>query len=128
MLYCISVRKRLLADEPSLFLLLKEIFIMSKSESHKKAQNKAAGKNGYTEYQLKNGKKLDAMSANKKRATEVERNGNFSDATKRLKASGASQKVLQVPQKDMKRAEQAMKESGVNGTVKNMSGTKRKSV
>ncbi|OGI29898.1 MAG: hypothetical protein A2287_10535 [Candidatus Melainabacteria bacterium RIFOXYA12_FULL_32_12] len=101
---------------------------MSKSESHKKAQSKAAGKNGYTEYELKNGQKLDAMSANKKRATEIERNGNFSDAISRLKSSGASQKVLQVPQKDMKRAEQAMEEAGVKGTIKNMSGTKRKSV
>ncbi|MDD3014011.1 MAG: hypothetical protein PHC34_09945 [Candidatus Gastranaerophilales bacterium] len=101
---------------------------MSKSDSHKNAQSKAAGKNGFTEYQLKNGQKLDALSANKKRATEVERNGNFSDAVARLKSSRASQKVLQVPQNHMKRAEQVMKEAGVKGTIKNMSGTKRKSV
>lgn len=101
---------------------------MTKSNSHKSAQERAAGKNGQTEYKLRNGQKLDAMSANKKRATEVERSGNFSDAAKRLKSSGASQKVMQVPQKDMNRAAEAMKKAGVKGTVKNMSGTKRKSV
>ena len=35
---------------------------------------------------------------------------------------------MQVPQKDMARAAEAMKKAGINGTVKNMSGTKRKSV
>ena len=101
---------------------------MTKSDSHKNAQIKAAGKNGFTEYQLKNGQKLDAMSANKKRATEVEKSGNFTDAAKRLKASGANQKVMQVPQSHMERAANAMKKAGVKGTVKNISGTKRKSV
>lgn len=101
---------------------------MTKSNAHKEAQIKAAGKNGFREYKLSNGQKLDALSANKKRATEVERNGNFTDAIKRLKSSGATQKVLQVPQKDMKRAEQAMKKQGLKGTIKNMGGTKKKSV
>lgn len=101
---------------------------MTKSDSHKAAQLKAAGKNGTTEYKLKNGQKLDAMSANKKRATEVEKSGNFSEAANRLKNSGAGQKVMQVPQKDMKNAEAAMKKAGIKGSVKNMSGTKRKSV
>ncbi len=101
---------------------------MSKSDSHKRAQNKAAGKNGCIEYKLKNGQKLDAITANKKRATEVERNGNYTEAVSRLKMSGASQKVLQVPQNHMKKAEEAMKKAGIKGTVKNMSGTKRKSV
>lgn len=101
---------------------------MSKSESHKKAQIKAAGPGGFTEYQLKNGGRLDALSANKKRATEIERCGNFTEAAKRLKSSDANQKIMQVPQKDMARAAEAMKKAGINGTVKNMSGTKRKSV
>lgn len=101
---------------------------MSKSNSHKSAQSKAAGKNGQTEYKLKNGQKLDAITSNKKRATEVERCGNLTEAVKRLKLSGADQKVLQVPQKDMNKAATAMKEVGVKGTIKNMSGTKRKSV
>lgn len=102
-------------------------FTMSKSEAHKRAQQKAAGKNGSTEKKLKNGKKLDALSSNGKRATEIERNGNFKEAVSRLKSSGANQKVLQVPHKDMNSAIKAMQDAGVSGTVKNMSGTKRKS-
>lgn len=101
---------------------------MSKSNSHKRLQAKAAGKNGQTEVPLKGGKKLDALTANGKRATEVERCGDFKNAVKRLKSSGAKQKVLQVPQKDLKRAEKAMKDADLKGTVKNLSGTYRKSV
>lgn len=101
---------------------------MSKSDSHKKAQNKAAGKNGETEVKLPNKKKLDALSSGGKRATEVERCGNFDDAAKRLKSSNAPQKTLQVPQKDFDKAVQAMKDNKVKGTVKNLSGTKKKSV
>ncbi len=101
---------------------------MTKSNAHKQAQIKAAGKNGVIEYKLSNGKKLDAMSKNKKRATEVERCGNFTEAIKRLKISGASSCCLQVPQKDMKKAEDAMKKAGLKGVIKNMCGSKRKSV
>lgn len=100
---------------------------MTKSSSHKSAQSKAAGKNGTTEYKLSKGKKLDAITSGGKRATEIERNGNFKAAVSRLKSSGASQKTLQVPQKDMNNAVKAMQNAGVSGTVKNMSGTKRKS-
>lgn len=101
---------------------------MAKSSSHKAAQQKAAGKNGHTEYLLKGGKRLDALTSGGKRATEIERSGNFKEAVSRLKSSGASQKTLQVPQNDMKTAIKAMQDGGVSGTVKNMSGTKRKSV
>ena len=41
---------------------------MSKTNSHKQLQAKAAGKNGTTEKVLPSGKKLDALSANGKRA------------------------------------------------------------
>jgi hypothetical protein len=82
---------------------------MTKSNSHKTAQSKAVGKNGTTEHKLPNGK----------RATEVELSGNYKAAANRLKASGASQKVMQVPNHCMDKAAQAMK---------NMGGTKRKSV
>jgi hypothetical protein len=101
---------------------------MTKSSSHKAAQSKAAGKNGITEKKLKGGKRLDALTSGGKRATEVERCGNFKAAVSRLKSSGAKQKTLQVPQKDMDSAIKAMEDGGVSGTVKNMSGTKRKSV
>ncbi|MEE9168939.1 MAG: hypothetical protein V3U73_04200 [bacterium] len=49
-------------------------------------------------------------------------------AARRLKQSGTPQKVLQVPQKNMDAAAQAMRNVGVGGTVKNMGGTKRRSV
>jgi hypothetical protein len=49
-------------------------------------------------------------------------------AAKRLKDSGRPQKVLQVPQKDMAKAAKAMQNVGIGGTIKNMGGTKRRSV
>jgi len=104
---------------------------MSKSPSHKKAQSKAAGKGGRTEHKLKNNKILDALTKSGKKATEVERGGtqrSLQSAARRLKISQAKQKVLQVPQKDMSAATEAMKKIGVSGTVKNMSSTKRRSV
>jgi hypothetical protein len=72
---------------------------------------------------------LDAKQGNK--ATEVERSGNVArlrQAARRLKAAHAPQRVLQVPQKDMAKAAEAMKKEGVTGTVKNMGRTKRRSV
>jgi hypothetical protein len=44
------------------------------------------------------------------------------------KDSGKPQKILQVPQKDMAKAAKAMQNVGIIGTVKNMGGTKRRSV
>jgi len=102
---------------------------MSESESHKKAKAKAAGKKGVTEKKIKGGKRLDAVTRNK--ATEVERSGTregLLKASRRLKASGKKQKVLQVPEKDMRKAVSAMREVNVSGSVKNMSNTKRRSV
>lgn len=101
---------------------------MTESKSHKRAKSKAAGKSGKTEVTIK-GKKLDAVTKNK--ATEVERSGSaggLKKAAQRLKASGKRQKVLQVPQKDLGKAIDAMKSVGVSGTVKNIGGTQRKSV
>ena len=102
---------------------------MARSESHKRAQSKAAGKHGKTEVPLPGNRRLDAES--KRTATEVERSGDASRlaaAARRLKASGKAQKVLQVPHKDMGKAVDAMKSTKTNGTVKNMGGTKRRSV
>ena len=104
---------------------------MSKSPSHKCAQSKAAGKGGKTEVKLRRGKRLDALTKSGKKATEVERSGTstgLEKAAQRLKMRRSKQKVLQVPQKDITKAVQAMKKKGVKGTVKNMSGTKRRSV
>jgi hypothetical protein len=49
-------------------------------------------------------------------------------AAKRLDDSGKSQRVLQVPQHHMDKAAQAMQAANVSGSVKNMNGTKRRSV
>ena len=101
---------------------------MSESESHKRAKRKAAGPGGEIEVKQPGNKRLDALTKGHKRATEVERSGNIDKAVQRLKKAGTPQKVLQVPQKDMEKAVDAMKKAGVSGTVKNMGGTKRTSV
>ena len=103
---------------------------MPESQAHKDAKAKAAGKSGQQEAPLKGGGRLDA--ATERRATEVERSDNqarLEQAAQRLQDSGKSQKVLQVPQQNMsKAAAAAMRAKGVKGSVKNMGGTKRRSV
>lgn len=102
---------------------------MPETKSHRRAKRTAAGKKGQTEKPLKGGGRIDAVTPG--RATEVERSGSKESllkAARRLKKSGRKQKVLQVPQKDMDKASEAMREEGVSGTVKNMSGTKRRSI
>ena len=102
---------------------------MAKSQSHKRAQAKAAGKAGKTEVPISRGRRLDAKT--KVKATEVERSGDpktLRKAARRLKDAGTPQKVLQVPQGDMDKAAEAMKACKVRGSVRNMSGTKRRSV
>ncbi len=102
---------------------------MSESESHKRAKSKAAGKSGQTEKQISQNRRLDAVTANK--AIEVERSGSIQGLEKaalRLKASGKPQKVLQVPQNDMDKAAQVLRNLNLGGTVKNMGGTKSRSV
>ena len=104
---------------------------MSETPAHRRAKNRAAGRGGKTEVPLRGGKRLDALTKGGGRATEVERSGTAAGllkAAKRLNQSGAKQKVLQVPQKDMPKATVAMRKVGTTGTVKNMGGTKSKSV
>jgi hypothetical protein len=104
---------------------------LTETESHKRAKRKAAGPKGKTEVPLGGGQRLDALSATGKRATEVERSGSsagLKKAAQRLKKSGAPQKVLQVPNSDIDKAAQALRDAGIGGTVKNLGGTKRKSV
>ena len=102
---------------------------MTETPAHRRAKAKAAGKAGQTEVKLGSGRRLDARSPG--RAMEVERSGSSAGlrkAAQRLQESGANQKILQVPQKDMSKAAEAMRDAGVSGTVKNMGGTKRRSV
>lgn len=100
---------------------------MSETRSHKQAKKKAAGKKGKTEVLLPSGKRLDAQTHAK--ATEIQRSATgLEAAAKRLKESEAKQKVLTVPQPLMPAARKAMRQVGVSGTVRNISGTKRSSV
>ncbi|MFQ5717621.1 MAG: hypothetical protein ACE5GQ_11045 [Nitrospinales bacterium] len=102
---------------------------MTESSAHKQAKARAAGPSGRTEVPLSRNRRLDAVT--KKTATEIERSGTMAGlkkAASRLKESGKPQRVLQVPQRDMSKAVQAMQTKGVHGTVKNMSGTKRRSI
>lgn len=97
---------------------------MSESQSHKRAKNNAPGQ---TEVPISRNRRLD--SATTKTATEVERNAqNLDKAVERLRDSGRSRKVLVVPQKLMSEASKAMRRKKVGGTVKNLSGTKRRSI
>lgn len=104
---------------------------MSETDSHRRAKRAAAGKDGETEVALPGNRRLDSLTVSGNRATEVERSGdpkNLEKAARRLKASGAPQKILQVPQKDMDAAAVAMRKVDVSGTVKNLGGTKKRSV
>lgn len=98
-------------------------FIMAESQAHKNAKNRAPGR---TEVPIKGGR-LD--SANRKTATQVERNpSNLTNSVSVLKTSHRPRKVLQVPQHLMSDATSEMRKQKVSGTVKNMSGTKRRFV
>lgn len=102
---------------------------MPTSESHVRAQKKAAGKSGQLEKKLKSRTRLDAVTRIK--ATEVERSpstARLDRAAERLKESRRRQKVLVVPDSHMADARKAMRRVGVGGTVKNLSGTRRSSV
>lgn len=100
---------------------------MPEKSTHYRAKRKAAGFRGRTEVPLRGNKRLDAITKNGKRATEVERSGlpnRLVAAAQRLKKSRAPQKVLQVPHNDMQNAVRAMYKAGTGGTVKNLGGTK----
>ena len=101
---------------------------MSKTNSHKAGKDTNSHRSGRVEYSIKGDR--DGI-AYPKRAVEIERSGSLSGlqrAATRLKASRRSQKILQVPQKDMDKAVGMMRTVGVSGTVKNMSGTKKRYV
>jgi hypothetical protein len=104
---------------------------MAETPSHKRAKNSAAGAKGETEAPLSRNRRLDALTASGDKATEIERGGTderLEKAARRLKASDAEKKVLQVPQWDMIKAAEAMRKIGVKGTVTNMGETKRRKV
>lgn len=97
---------------------------MGESRAHKATKRREAGKGGKTEVPTKGGR-LDA--ATQKRAVEVERSGSpqrLRRAATKLKDSGKPTRVLVVPQKDLAKGREAMRDARTSGTVKNMSGTK----
>ncbi|HID20401.1 MAG TPA: hypothetical protein EYP28_05650 [Methanophagales archaeon] len=98
---------------------------MAEKLTHKKVKSEVAGKTGRKEVPIKGGRRLDVMT--KYKAVEIERGGpsRLEKAAQRLKSSRKSQKVLVVPSKSMSKAREAMREVGVSGTVRNISGTKR---
>ena len=103
---------------------------MTETAGHRQAKENAAGVNGKTEVPLSGGRRLDALTLGG-RATEVERSGTakgLEAAARRLRDADANQHVLRVPQKDIDAAAEAMHKIGVRGTVRNLAGTKRRSV
>jgi hypothetical protein len=102
---------------------------MAEKPTHKPAKARAGGSSGKTEVTIKSGRRLDATT--RACAIEVETSGSpqrLRQAAQRLRASGKKQRVLVVPQRDMANARDAMREVGVSGTVRNLSGTKKASV
>lgn len=72
-------------------------------------------------------------SIKKKRNREIEvvTSGSkvlMENAVKRLMESNKKQKVLQVPDKDFQTATKIMRDVGLSGTVKNISGSRRRYV
>ena len=113
------------------YSLLQQEDVMAETRAHRRTKTRAAGPGGRTEVPLPRGQRLDALTKGGRRATEVERSGSAAGlqaAVKRLQQSGAPQKVLQVPQQHMSAAARTLRQAGTSGTVKNMSGTKRRSV
>jgi hypothetical protein len=102
---------------------------MAESQSHKRAKNKAAGRNGRTEVPISGGRRLDAKKGH--RATEVERSGNpkgISKAISRLKTQKNAKKELLVPNKDLDKAKKIAKRRAVNVLIQNLSRSKRRFV
>lgn len=76
-------------------------------------------------------RRLNKAAKDGKAATVVDRSGavvHLERAAKSLKHACAEQRVLRVPQWDMKRAAEAMRKAGVSGVVSNLSGTRKMKV
>ncbi len=102
---------------------------MTESQSHKRAKNKAAGRNGRTEVPISKGRRLDAKNGS--RATEIERSGTskgLSKAISRLKTQQNAKKELLVPNKDLDKAKKIAMKRGVNVLIQNLSKSKRRFV
>ncbi len=103
------------------------------TQSHKKAQAKAAGKGGKKEVPLRSGRRLDALSKAGK-ATEIERSDSqkrIDQAARRLKTAkkqGARSAELKVKHGNLDKGTKAMRKAGIKGTVSNITGSKKRRV
>lgn len=99
---------------------------MAESLAHRNAKWRSAGRGGFVEVPLPSGRRLDALSWNGRWATEVERSRSFGRlwrALSRLVESGAPERVLKVPKKDMRLAAVVLRRAGVSGRVRSMDGS-----
>ncbi len=99
---------------------------MAESRAHKRAKQYAAGRGGYTEVRLDSGRRLDALTRDGYRGTEVETSGSFgrlSLAAERLEEADTPQKVLKVPRRDMRFAAVVLRRAGISAWVEPMDGS-----
>jgi DNA-directed RNA polymerase alpha subunit len=96
------------------------------SKLHKSLKRKFAGKKGKSEVKSKGRKRIDYQ--NKREIGEIERSGRIKEALKRLKTKKTLTKVLRVPQKDLKKAENLAKKSRIKVRITNLKGSKSKIV
>ncbi len=76
-------------------------------------------------------RRLDDIADGGPAGAEVERSDSITHlerAAKRLKMLPCADRVLRVPQWNMKLAAEAMRKAGVAGTVSNLSGTRKRKV
>ena len=95
---------------------------MPESTSHRKGKGNAAR----TEVPIPGKRRLDAIRG--KSAIEVERGGTpqkIDQALARLKTQTSKNKILRVPQNDMKMAADRVEKKNMKITVTNLSKTKR---
>lgn len=81
----------------------------------------------FVEPPLARRRRLKAQSKDGKKAQVVDRSGSnahLEHSAKRLKTVAAEQRVLRVPQWDMRKAAEAMKRAGVTGVVSNLCGAR----
>ena len=98
---------------------------MKRSNQHERLKKK---ERGIKEKKVKGGR-LD--SSTKIKDVEIERTGSLQrlkHAIKKLKDSKKPQKVLRVPQKDMKKAEEIAKQLNAKITITNLQKTKSKKI
>ena len=100
---------------------------MAKTQSrHTQLKRSTAGPTRRTEKRQRGGTRLDA--APKGKAIEIERSGRIKPALARLRKERNARKELVVPQKDLDRAAELARQAGVNVTIRNISGTRRRKV